>query len=77
MENQINIPLEQTKPYKCTQVVALIGGGTCGSEQFSQVYFLREIPALISPTMRKEIAPVPVFKCIKCGAIADLNQKLP
>lgn len=63
---QIKLQLEQTTAFKCK---------ACGKEVFRQIFFLRSVPALLSPTMRPEIVPVPSFMCIKCDTIAELNPK--
>lgn len=68
MQDQIRVNLEQTAPLKCK---------ACGKEIFRQVFFLRTIPALLSPTLKAEIVPVPSFMCIKCDTIAALNPKKP
>jgi len=75
MENQIKINLEQTKPLKCKNDLGFVNGGQCNGEVFSQVFFIRIVPALLSPTMREEIVPVPAFRCVKCNFVAELTQK--
>jgi hypothetical protein len=62
----IQISLDKTTAFQCT---------ACKGELFEQVNFLRIVPAIISPTMKKEIFPVPAFRCCKCKILADLNQK--
>lgn len=64
---QQQIKLEQTTEVKCK----------CGNETFEQVFFLRQVPALLSPTLRAEIFHVPAFRCMRCKNIADLNPKKP
>jgi hypothetical protein len=64
MSQPIQISLDKTNPYQCI---------ACKGELFEQVNFLRIVPAILSPTMRKEIFPVPAFRCCKCKIIADLN----
>jgi DNA-directed RNA polymerase subunit RPC12/RpoP len=44
----------------------------CGSSEFDRVYNIRKMPAVMTGT-RDMVAPIPVFKCTKCGAI--LGQK--
>jgi hypothetical protein len=65
--NAININLNQTQPFICA----------CGSEQFENFVFLRIIPAIISPTMRPELLPVPAFRCIKCKKPVQFVPKKP
>ncbi len=68
MQPDIRVNLEQTAAYKCK---------ACGKEIFRQVFFLRTIPALLSPTLKAEIVPVPSFMCVSCDFIAELNPKKP
>jgi len=75
MENQIKINLEQTRPLTCKNNTGFGSKSECGGEVFSQVFFIRVVPALLSPTMREEIIPVPAFRCVKCNFVAELTQK--
>jgi hypothetical protein len=61
---QIN--LADTKEHKCS----------CGSNVFEQVFFLRIIPALLSGTLKREMLPIQVFRCVNCGLQAEINQKV-
>jgi len=61
----VQIRLEQTEELKCT----------CGSALFIQVAFLRVIPALLSPTLKAEMMPVPAFQCVNCQRVAEIPQK--
>lgn len=67
MNNPINIKLEQTQAYNCT----------CGNAVFEQVYFLRIVPALLSPTMKPEKVPFPVFRCTNCLELVDFKSDEP
>lgn len=71
----VNVDITRTKALACQRKVGLIGDAVCGSEEFTQVFFVRVLPAFLSPTMREEIIPLPAFKCVKCGMIAELSQK--
>ena len=62
----ISINFNNTEPHTCK---------ACKGELFEQVNFLRIVPAIISPTGRREIFPVPAFRCIKCKILADMSQK--
>lgn len=62
--NNFQIDVSKTQPFKCA----------CGNESFSQVFFLRIVPALLSPSMKAEIIPLPGFECKKCKRMADLSQ---
>ena len=41
----------------------------CGSKFFRQVQAFKKISALVSPTGKEQIMPVPVFRCDECGHI--------
>jgi hypothetical protein len=64
-QNGLQIDLRNTEAIKCK----------CGNETFDQVYFLRSLPAIISPTLRAEIIPVPSFLCRKCKRLLEFDQK--
>jgi len=72
--NQISIDLSKTRPLKCTGESGLLGMEKCNNEEFEPVTFLRVLPALLSPTMKEEIIPVPAYRCSRCKKIADLTQ---
>jgi len=65
MQN-VQIPLNQTIGYACK---------ACKNETFDMVYFIRVVPAIISPTLKAEFMPMPAFQCSKCTTIAELNPK--
>ena len=41
----------------------------CGSKTFMEVAVLKRISAILSPSGKEEIYPIPVFVCSKCGKI--------
>lgn len=43
----------------------------CEKGSFSQHFELKRIPALISPTNKETILPIPIFKCMECGTVCD------
>ena len=46
--------------------------GTCesyGNDTFIQVYKMRRLSALLSPTGKPTMIPIQVFACAKCGHI--------
>jgi len=65
MQN-VQIPLNQTTGYACK---------ACKNETFDMVYFIRVVPAIISPTLKPEFMPLPSFMCRRCKKIAELNPK--
>lgn len=66
MQQPIQISMDKTTAVVCE---------FCKSEQFQQIFYLRQVPALLSPTMKAEIFPVPAFQCVKCKKVAEMNQK--
>jgi|TARA_R100001082_G_scaffold92199_1_gene58840 hypothetical protein len=43
----------------------------CGSKYFRQVQAFKRLSALISPTGKEQIIPIPVFRCDECGFINE------
>jgi len=43
----------------------------CGCKYFRQVNAFKRISALVSPTGKEQIVPVPTFRCDECGFIND------
>lgn len=38
----------------------------CSNDKFDQVFMVKKIPAVLSPTGKKIMLPIPVFECTKC-----------
>ena len=57
---QMNIDFSKTTEEVC---------GECGNDTFTQVYKIRKLSALLSPTGKPTMIPFPVFTCVKCGHI--------
>ena len=62
LNTQINIKPEDMKDICCEQ---------CGGKYFRQVQAFKRLPALISPTGKEQIVPVPTFRCDDCGFINE------
>jgi len=43
----------------------------CGNYTFVHSVFLREVSALVSPSGKAGIVPVPTFTCNSCGRVPD------
>ena len=43
----------------------------CGSKVFHEALVLKKVSAIVSPTGREELYPIPVYVCDKCGAIPE------
>ena len=57
---QMNIDFSQTTAEICE---------SCENETFIQVYQMRKLSALLSPTGEPTMIPIQVFACAKCGHI--------
>ena len=57
---QINIKPEDLKDIVCEE---------CGGKYFRQVQAFKRLSALISPTGKEQIVPVPTFRCDDCDYI--------
>ena len=47
----------------------------CGGKVFRQASMFKRLSALISPTGKEQIVPIPIFRCDDCGHIN--NEFLP
>ena len=43
----------------------------CGGKVFRQASLFKKLSALVSPTGKEQIVPIPVFRCDDCGNIND------
>ena len=59
-EQQMNIDFSQTTAEVCEK---------CENDTFQQVYQMRKLSALLSPTGQESMIPIQVFACTKCGNI--------
>ena len=59
---KINIKAEDLKDIVCEK---------CGGKYFRQVSAFKRLSALISPTGKEQVVPVPTFRCDDCGFIND------
>ena len=57
---QMNVDFSQTTAEICE---------SCENETFIQVYQMRKLSALLSPTGEPTMIPIQVFACAKCGHI--------
>ena len=61
----LNIDFSQTTAEICEK---------CGNDTFQQVYRMRKLSPLLSPTGQEAIIPIQVFACAKCGHINQSFQ---
>jgi len=66
-QQTINIDITKTDEIKCAH---------CESITFRQVYFLRKLSAILSPTGKEETIPVQAFECSHCRKV-KLDNELP
>ena len=59
---QMNVDFSQTTPEICENE-------ECKNDTFVQVFKMRKLSALLSPTGEEAMIPVQVFSCAKCGNI--------
>ena len=59
-QQQMNIDFSQTTAEVCEK---------CENDTFVQVYRMRKLSALLSPTGQPTMIPLQVFACAKCGHI--------
>ena len=57
---QMNIDFSQTTAEVCEE---------CENETFTQVYRMRKLSALLSPTGEPAKIPIQIFACAKCGHV--------
>ena len=57
---QMNVDLSQTSAEVCEK---------CENETFIQVFQMRKLSALLSPTGTEAMIPIEVFACVKCNHI--------
>ena len=57
---QMKVDLSQTTAETCE---------SCENDTFTQVYQMRKLSALLSPTGEPTMIPIQVFACAKCGHI--------
>ena len=59
-EQQMNIDFSQTTAEVCEK---------CENDTFQQVFRMRKLSALLSPTGQETMIPIQIFACAKCGYI--------
>ena len=61
-QSGLNIDPSSLKDIKCEN---------CGCQFFRQVNAFKRVSALLSPTGKEQIIPVPTFRCDECGFINE------
>jgi len=44
----------------------------CSSKHFEQIYLLKRVPALLSPTHKTTYAPAQIFRCVDCKHVNEV-----
>ena len=59
---QINVKASDLKDIVCDN---------CGCKFFRHVHAFKRLSALISPSGKEQIVPIPIYRCDECGHIND------
>jgi uncharacterized Zn finger protein len=59
-QQQVNLDLSTAQDVTCE---------SCGNYTFQEVVLMKKVSALISPTGKEAIVPIPTFSCNACGFI--------
>ena len=59
---QMNVDFSQTTGLECDE---------CKNDKFTQVFYIRKLSALLSPSGEESLIPVPTFACAKCGHVNE------
>tara|TARA_B100001113_G_C20765204_1_gene472720 strand:+ start:89 stop:322 length:234 start_codon:yes stop_codon:yes gene_type:complete len=74
LQNQpVNINPDDLEDIKCKKVLESLD--KCGSKNFTQVYQMKKLSALLSPNGQEQIVTLPVFICNDCGE--ELSELKP
>jgi len=61
-QQQVHVDMAQTTEVKCDE---------CHSDRFEQVVKMRRLSAILSPTGKEALIPIPVFACKNCGHVNE------
>lgn len=61
-QQQVHVDMTQTTEVKCDE---------CRSDRFEQVVKMRRLSAILSPTGKEALIPMPVFACKNCGHVNE------
>lgn len=61
-QQNINIDISNSTEIVCSE---------CGNKTFNQVYLLRKISAVLSPTGQELLIPIMVYECSGCSKIVE------
>jgi len=58
----LNVDLSQAQDIVCK---------SCGNYTFQNVFIMKKVSALLSPTGKEGVVPIPTFACNACGFINE------
>ena len=58
----MNIDFSELEDVKCDE---------CGSTHFEQIFLLKKVPAILSPSAKQTLAPAPIFRCAECKHVNE------
>ena len=61
-QQQMNVDISQTTEMKCEK---------CGCNTFKNTNLIKTISAIMSPSGKEMIIPIPVFACESCGHVNE------
>lgn len=61
-QQPLRVNMAQTTAFVCNE---------CNNETFKQVFLMRKLSALLSPSGEETMIPIPTFACDKCGHINE------
>ena len=68
-ENKVMLSREQTEMNSIIEDAETVVCAECKSKTFTEIYFLKKVSALVSPTGQEVKIPVATFRCADCGSI--------
>ena len=69
--------LENATDITCKAVLRNLDKGiekVCGSKHFQEVYQLKKISALASPTGQVAVIPIQLYRCAVCGTSLEMED---
>jgi len=73
--NSGNPPIEKVSPQMDIKQTQPVECDNCKSQAFQEAVMLRRVSAILSPSGKSGLLPLPVFACISCGHVNE--QFLP
>lgn len=68
MAKELNMNANPAPRIKAEDLVNIVCE-SCGGRFFREVSAFKRLPALLSPSAKEQIIPVPTFRCDDCGHV--------